>query len=298
MKKQIFASLLSLVLMLQVFCFTALAAEPMITYNVNENTVSVSADGFEASEEVSLVAFINAVDFDAVDYLDQYTADADGVVAFTYPSRIDWNHKDKIIILLNGAQYEETISFEPVVNISFNSAAQKLIISGINFEASSEIAIEASVGDKVQFSTVVNALEDYSFTYEKNAMSNWKVGDVLTVLVNGVEYSFTLPGSSDGDPGLAVYAETAKITFNASAANGLYSVKAGSTGALGATGTPTPTGANAQPVWTSSNESVVKIVGADRYVAVKAGVSVITATYPAHPDGTPAKASFTMRVNP
>jgi hypothetical protein len=109
--KKLLTALLTGVLMVQSFSFVALAADiATVTYDVDTLQVTVSAEGYAAGEQVSLVGFYaaDAVEEisllnDDVDYIDQLVADETGKVSKTYLSREEvFVVEDDITVFLNG----------------------------------------------------------------------------------------------------------------------------------------------------------------------------------------------------
>ena len=109
MRKRTISVVLIALFVIQVLCVSAFAAPEDVKISVllNEATrvVEVSASGFSANQMISVIGLYNATevtDISKVDYLDQVTADAEGNVAFSYPSKAEWAAPGYVAVLLNG----------------------------------------------------------------------------------------------------------------------------------------------------------------------------------------------------
>ena len=106
MKKRTISVVLIALLLVQVLCVSAFAAagEAVVTLDKAKNEVNVKAGGFQANEMISVIGLFNETevsDISKVDYLNQVTADAEGNVDFTYPSKAEWVG-GYVAVLLNG----------------------------------------------------------------------------------------------------------------------------------------------------------------------------------------------------
>ena len=83
------AFLLAGMLLLQMLClpvFAVVEPELSIGYDMSAGLVNVNVTGLEAGSMVSLMGFYDG----ELDYLDQYTASAEGAIGVTYPSSAVW----------------------------------------------------------------------------------------------------------------------------------------------------------------------------------------------------------------
>ncbi|MDR1135940.1 MAG: hypothetical protein LBL49_07150 [Clostridiales Family XIII bacterium] len=105
-KKAIFFSGAAVLIALALFVVTSASENSIFSVSLNRDaqTVTVSGSGFEPGEMISLLAAYNSPDYANPDYIDQLTADGDGDVSFTFPSREDkWLGGHTYYVALNGA---------------------------------------------------------------------------------------------------------------------------------------------------------------------------------------------------
>jgi hypothetical protein len=97
-----------------------------ILLNKEDKTVTVTGFGFEPGERVSLMAAYNEEpSFANLDYLDQITADAEGGVIASFPSKAgEWLGGHEYVVALNG-QVESARILATYANI--NTAARSTI---------------------------------------------------------------------------------------------------------------------------------------------------------------------------
>lgn len=146
MKRKSFAILLAVVLLLQVFLVSAVAAEsPTFTFTLNyaDKTVTVNGSGFAPNSFVSLMAsYKDAPTFANLDYLNQLKADADGkIVNFVFKSKVTdpgvnngpagWQGGNKYFVSLNGVASEQVIKS---TQLKINTASIISIKRGRTFD--------------------------------------------------------------------------------------------------------------------------------------------------------------------
>lgn len=171
MKKKSIAVAIAVVLLMQVFCISALAAPATFTFTMNraDLSVTVSGEGFAPNQMLSLMAAYKAAPSLAepanLDYLNQLVADADGKVNFTFKTKMKqgtggavggtggWLGGESYFVSLGGALVSKVIE-SSVVKIDGNSSFSirkgttkqiNLITDGISFSYSSSNPTVATV---------------------------------------------------------------------------------------------------------------------------------------------------------
>lgn len=75
--------------------------EAEISIDADTKTVTVQASGLVADSMVSVLAYYD----DDIDYIDQYVADEEGNLEFSYPSGKEWHEEGAIAVLINGTKF-------------------------------------------------------------------------------------------------------------------------------------------------------------------------------------------------
>lgn len=98
--KKIITTLLAMALLLQMFTFTALAADLSIEIELDTvaKEVIVKMQGLESNSQYSIRGFYN----ETLDYLNQFKADEDGTATYKYPSSQEsWEAGATITVWIN-----------------------------------------------------------------------------------------------------------------------------------------------------------------------------------------------------
>lgn len=148
MKKRILSALLTIALLLQVFTFTAFAAEisAVVTLDNETRTVTVSVENLNANANFSLMAKYDG----AIDYLNQYKADAEGKAVVTYPSSKEWERGKVISVQINGKVFEATVDI-PVLATSIKVDGSSLV----TVKKGKTVTLTATVGPEDATNKVV-----------------------------------------------------------------------------------------------------------------------------------------------
>lgn len=95
--------ILAIILLIQVFWLSAYTAgiQAEISINTDTKTVTVQASGLTSGSMVSVMAYYD----NALDYIDQYTADEAGNLQISYPSGKEWHENGEVAILINGQRF-------------------------------------------------------------------------------------------------------------------------------------------------------------------------------------------------
>ncbi len=113
MTKKAFSCLLIIAMLIQLLSFSALAADPAfsIQLDLQARKVTVAGSGFASGQMLSIIEYLNAdTGFVNPDYLGQTQADTDGNFTFTYPSAAAvWAPGDKIIVKVNGVSSTQEV---------------------------------------------------------------------------------------------------------------------------------------------------------------------------------------------
>ncbi len=163
MKKRIIASLAIAILLVQIFCMTALAeGTPAvnITLDTPTRTVTLKGTGFAAGEVSILAAYNEAPTFLNADYINQVTADSEGKFEITFPSAKDsWTAGDTYNVAVQGVVYTAAVT-----QTTAAIAIENLVTSNIVATYAANIKLKATALGFVPDAPIVVTLKDVAGT--------------------------------------------------------------------------------------------------------------------------------------
>ena len=199
MKKRTISLVLVALLLVQVFCVSAFAAEPKGGFSVlldkEKREVIIMGSGFEPNEMISVIGLYNSMDasdLSKADYINQINADAEGNINFTYPSKAEWAVGAYIFVLLNGAPGMADILVNGVPSVTITDYTNTL---SAGYKANVKVVLET---ENVPDGSIV----EVAFMDEKVVPVNgvaWFMNIQVTAIAGDYPITATISGTTAKD---------------------------------------------------------------------------------------------------